>query len=188
MTAACPDRFDQILLSGYLDGELTQAGAQRVRIHLEDCAACRESYDELRTLREATMTTRLEGPETREWDESPRGMISLTTRTLGWTLGIAWVLLLISHTLWQMWCGTHGLLERTLIFGGVSRGVGWLVLIVWAVGTAGFGLWQLATGPENLAEKLMVFGGLFGVALLFGSILLDRLKTARTDRYREVQK
>ena len=147
MTAACPDRFDQILLSGYLDGELTQAGAQRVRIHLEDCAACRESYDELRTLREATMTTRLDEPRDVQWDERPTGL-----------------------------------------FSGLSRGVGWLVLIVWAVGTAGFGLWQLATGPENLAEKLMVFGGLFGVALLFGSILLDRLKTARTDRYREVQK
>ena len=120
MTTRCPDGFDQAQLSGYLDGELTQAADQRVRIHLEDCPACRSAFDELERLREATMTTRLEGPETREWDESPRGMISLTTRTLGWTLGIAWVLLLISHTLWQMWSGTHGLLERTLIFGGVS--------------------------------------------------------------------
>lgn len=147
MTATCPDRFDQTLLTGSLDGELTQADEQRVRIHLEDCAACRGAYEELMTLREATMTTRLDEPHDLQWDERPKGL-----------------------------------------FSGLSRGFGWLVLIVWAVGTAGYGLWQLATGPENLAEKLMVFGGLFGFALLFVSILADRLKTARTDRYREVQK
>jgi len=147
MTATCPDRFDQTLLTGHLDGELTQADEQRVRIHLEDCAACRGAYEELVTLREATMTTRLDEPNDLQWDERPRGL-----------------------------------------FSALSRGFGWAVVIVWAVGTAGYGLWQLATGPEHLAEKLMVFGGLFGITLLFVSILVDRLKTARTDRYREVQR
>ena len=147
MTAPCPDRFEQTLLTGYLDRELTQVDAQRVRIHLEDCAACRDAYEELMKLREATMTTRLDAPDDLQWNERPRGL-----------------------------------------FSGLSRGFGWLVVIVWAVGTTGYGLWQLATGPENLADKLMVFGGLLGLALLFLSILVDRLRVARTDRYREVQK
>jgi hypothetical protein len=147
MSAPCPDRFDQTLLTGHLDHELTQADEQRVRIHLEDCVACRDAYQELTKLREATMTTRLDAPDDLQWDERPRGL-----------------------------------------FSGLSRGFGWMVLIVWAVGTAGYGLWELATGPEHLAEKLMVFGGLFGLALLFVSILVDRLRVARTDRYREVQK
>ncbi len=73
-------------------------------------------------------------------------------------------------------------------FSSLSRGFGWLILMVWVAGTAGFGLWQLATRPEDLAGKLIVFGGLFGVGLLFTSILIDRLRTAKTDRYREVQK
>lgn len=147
MTTTCPTRFDQTLLSGHLDGELTQAARQRVRIHLEDCAACRAAYRELAQLREATMTTRLDEPRDLEWDERPRGPLS-----------------------------------------ALSRGFGWLVLIVWALGTAAFGLWQLATGPDDLAVKIIVFGGLFGVGLLFVSILVDRLRAVRSDPYREVQK
>ena len=147
MTNACPDRFDQTKLSGHLDGELTQADEQRVRIHLEDCADCRANYEELEKLREATMTTHLDQPHDLGWNERPRGL-----------------------------------------FSNLRRGFGWLILIVWAAGTAGFALWQLAVGPEALAEKLIVFGGLFGIGLLFASILVDRLRTVRTDRYREVQK
>ena len=147
MTTNCPDRFDQTLLSGHLDGELTQADEQRVRIHLEDCAVCRASYEELSELREATMTTQLDQPRDLQWDERPRGL-----------------------------------------FSSLSRGFGWLGLVIWAAGTAGFALWQLATGSEGLMEKLIVFGGLFGIGLLFVSILIDRLRTVRTDPYREVQK
>jgi anti-sigma factor RsiW len=147
VTTTCPDRFDQALLSGHLDGELTQAAEQRVRIHLEDCAACRTVYQELKELREASMTTRLDEPGDLSWDERPHGLLS-----------------------------------------GLSRGVGWLVIIVWAAGTAGYALWQLATEPDDLVAKLVVFGGLFGVGLLFLSILVDRVRTARSDRYREVKR
>ena len=35
--------FDEALISGYLDGELTQGDAQRVRVHLEDCAVCQRT-------------------------------------------------------------------------------------------------------------------------------------------------
>lgn len=146
MTTPCT-HFDEALLSGHLDGELTQADEQRVRIHLEDCADCKTQYEELRELREATMTTQLDQPRDLQWNEKPRGL-----------------------------------------FSGLSRGFGWLILIIWAAGTTGFGLWQLATGPDGLAEKLIVFGGLFGIGLLFVSILVDRLKSSRTDPYREVQK
>jgi len=147
MTPTCPERFDQTLLSGHLDGELTQGDEQRVRIHLEDCAVCRTIYEELEQLREATMTTQLDEPRDLQWDEHPRGL-----------------------------------------FSSLSRGFGWLILMVWAAGTAGYGLWQLATGPEDVVGKLIVFSGLFGVGLLFTSILIDRMRTAKTDRYREVKK
>lgn len=147
MTPTCPNHFDQTLLSGHLDGELTQADGQRVRIHIEDCTTCRAVYEELEQLREATMTTQLDQPRDLEWDERPRGL-----------------------------------------FSGLSRSLGWLILIIWGAGFAGYALWQMATGPENLVEKLIVFGGLFGLALLFVSILVDRISAAQTDRYREVQK
>jgi hypothetical protein len=52
----------------------------------------------------------------------------------------------------------------------------------------GFALWHVWTSPEGLLEKLLVFGGLAALVLLFLSILLDRIRTARTDRYSEVDR
>ena len=146
-TPSCPKNFDQSLISGYLDRELTQAAEQRVRVHLEDCAACRALYEELATLREATMTTTFKEPDDSQWDERPRSLGS-----------------------------------------GLSRGLGWMIAILWLALTAGYGLWAAWTGTENLVEKLLVFGGVAGFALLFLSVLLDRIRASRSDRYREVQR
>ena len=65
-------------------------------------------------------------------------------------------------------------------------GVG--VALLWAVVVGSYALWQLLTGPEGLGVKLMVVGGGGAVALLFLSVLLDRLHHARSDRYREVER
>lgn len=146
-TAPCGRRFAPELLSGYLDGALTQGDEQRVRLHLEDCSECRAEVDELTRLREVTMSTEFPVPPDDQWDETPRGAVS-------------------------RW----------------SRRTGWLFVIVWAVGIAAFAVYELATGPEGLVEKLVVFGGIFGFALLFLSILLDRLRALPGDRYREVKK
>jgi hypothetical protein len=146
-TRSCPTNFDQSLISGALDRELTQAAEQRVRVHLEDCAACRALYEELATLREATMTTTFREPDDSQWNERPRGLSS-----------------------------------------GLSRSLGWIVAILWLVLTAGYGLWAAWTGTENLVERLLVFGGVAGLALLFLSVLLDRVRASRSDRYREVER
>jgi hypothetical protein len=70
----------------------------------------------------------------------------------------------------------------------VAFGVGWLILIVWAVGVAGFALGCVWQGTESLLEKLIVFGGASGGVLLFVSVLIDRLRIRKTDRYRRVSK
>ncbi|MCG6947962.1 MAG: zf-HC2 domain-containing protein [Acidobacteria bacterium] len=147
MTDRCPASFDETLISGYIDGELTQAAEQRVRIHLEDCTYCRGLIDELRTLREAAMSTEFSRPDDSQWDERPKTGLSLA-----------------------------------------ARGTGWVVAIIWAVALAGFALWQFWQGSENLMERFLVFGGLSALVLLFLSVLLDRLRTAQTDPYREVEK
>lgn len=143
----CPRGFPEELLSGRLDGELTQQEDQRVRLHLEDCAACRRTYEELLELREASMTTPFSTPPDSQWDERPRSPGS-----------------------------------------GLLRGAGWALLIVWLVALAAFGLWQWLTHPATLWERFLVFAGASGVVLLFLSVLLDRLRDAKTDRYREVEK
>jgi len=145
--ASCGRRFDEELLSGYLDGALTQGERQRVRLHLEDCPACRAELAEMTDLREAAMSTRFALPADDQWNEAPRGAVSR-----------------------------------------LSRGTGWLLVVVWIVAVAGFALWELATGPASLVEKLLVFAGLSGAALLFVSVLVDRLRTWPVDRYRRVPK
>lgn len=70
----------------------------------------------------------------------------------------------------------------------VFRGGGWLLLLVWAAAAGTFALWQLATAPVGAIEKSLVFTGISGVGLLFVSILLDRLKSLKTDRYTRVEK
>lgn len=147
MTLSCPRAFDETLISGHLDGELTQASAQKVRLHLEDCAACRALLEDLRTMREATMSTEFAKPSDDQWDERPRSGLSLLARRTGWTLA--------------------GL---------------------WLAAVAVFGLWHLWQSSADLVERLLAFGGLSALALLFASVLLDRIASARTDPYREVQK
>ncbi|UCF67445.1 MAG: zf-HC2 domain-containing protein [Acidobacteriota bacterium] len=147
MRERCPSGFDVTLVSGYLDHELTQAREQQVRVHLEDCAHCRALLEELTSIREATMSTRFREPLDSQWDERPRGGVSLG-----------------------------------------ARGLGWLLVIVWLIVVSGFGLWHAWVESEGLFERLIIFGGLSGAALLFLSVLLDRIPSARSDRYRGVQK
>jgi hypothetical protein len=69
-----------------------------------------------------------------------------------------------------------------------SRSLGWLLTIGWLVVVTGYSLWQLWHSPEAPFEKLLVFGGLTALGLLFLSVLIDRIRSIRTDRYREVSK
>jgi len=147
MTDRCPTGFDEALLSGFLDGELTQVEAERVRFHLADCAACRSLHEELVHVREASRATPFQPPPDDQWDERPRGPLSLVTRRLGWVMLVAWVAVV-----------------------------------------AVFAAWQLATAPERLVFKLFVFSCAAGPALLLVSVVVDRLRTLKTDRYRRVLK
>jgi len=147
MADQCPSAFEETLISGYLDGELTQSAEQRVRIHLEDCAFCREFLADLQKIREAAMSTEFARPEDDQWDERPRSAASF-----------------------------------------LARGTGWLLAVVWLVGVIGYGLWQFWQSSANVVERVLVFGGLSAVALLFCSVALDRIASARTDPYREVER
>ena len=120
VVAPCGRRFAEELLSGYLDGALTQGDEQRVRLHVEDCAECRARVREMSELREVTMSTRFAVPTDDQWDERPRGTLSLWSRRLGWVLVVAWLLGITAFVLWEIAVGPQGLLEKTLVFGGLT--------------------------------------------------------------------
>lgn len=70
-----------------------------------------------------------------------------------------------------------------------TRSIGWVILVVWSTITVAYGIFQYAVSPEEaLFEKILVFGFFLGFALLFFSILLQRIREGRADRYKGVLK
>lgn len=148
MAERCSAPFDEALLSAYLDGELTQGESQPVRLHLEQCRACREMFEQMKEMRDATLTTPFRTFDDEQWNERPRGSLS---RALRWT--------------------------------------GWSLLSLWAIAAAYVAVREFATtsGATPL-ELTLGFGLLGGASLVFLSVLFDRVKSYKTDRYRRVQK
>lgn len=68
------------------------------------------------------------------------------------------------------------------------RNAGWLVAVVWLIATLGYALWQVANDAEQIFEVVLVFGLWLGFGLIFLSVLIDRLRTRKTDPSRKVQK
>ncbi len=143
-----PDQEIEVLLSGYLDGELTQQDRQRVRVYLERDERYREILAELERVKTETQRLHYEEPSSGDWKAMEKSLVQ-----------------------------------------DVSRGLGWMILSVWAVAVTSYGLWELATAPDDpLTGKLLVFGFFLAVALLFCSVLTQRMRESRTDKYRGVYK
>lgn len=70
--------------------------------------------------------------------------------------------------------------------GRLLVGLGWPVVAAWAVLLGGYALWGAWRETDHLVERLLLLGGVTGFGLLFAGVLLDRLKAAKTDRYRGV--
>ncbi len=120
MPEPCGRTFDEALLSGYVDRALVQRDEQRVRVHVEQCAVCRAAVEDLRAVREATMTSEFLTPRDDEWPETPRTESSRMLVGLGWPLVTAWAVLMIGYALWESWHETENLVERLLLVGGVT--------------------------------------------------------------------
>ena len=143
-----PDKEIEVLLSGYLDGELTQQERQKVGVYLERDERYREILAELERVKSETERLHYEEPSSGDWKTVEKSLVQ-----------------------------------------DVSRGLGWIILSIWAVALTSYGLWELATAPdEPLTGKLMVFGFFLGVALLFCSVLTQRMRESRTDKYKGVYK
>lgn len=120
--------FDEALISGYLDGELTQGDAQRVRVHLEDCAACQRTADELSRLKEATMTSEFRVPEDTQWDETPRGAVSRFLQSFGWLLAIVWAVGTGAYLIWQIATDSESIQVENLIGFSLLLAIGLIIL------------------------------------------------------------
>lgn len=135
------------LLSGYIDGELTQQQRQRVDVHCDNCERCRRERDELRALRERVGKTRLSEYGEDKWRES---MNDTGVRT--------------------------------------SRGIGWLLLIGGVLALAGIAVYEFLTDPGLELHMKLIIGAVYGgLAILFVSVLRQRLIERKTDKYKDVE-
>jgi len=70
------------------------------------------------------------------------------------------------------------------VYNRIERQTGWLVVILGAAALAAWGIYVFLTEPwGSVLEKLLVATPVVGLAVVFVSILRERLFVAKTDRY-----
>jgi predicted anti-sigma-YlaC factor YlaD len=82
------------LLSGFVDGELTQQQRQLVSLHCENCEECRDILARLRELRQSVGKAHLSELGEDKWRETMNDSTVQTTRRIGWLMFIAGMLVI----------------------------------------------------------------------------------------------
>ena len=112
------------MLSGYIDGELTQQDRQRVRVHCERCDECRALLDELTELRARIGNARLSDVDQDRWRETMDDTTVKATRGIGWLLLIGGALIGIGVGVIEILSSESSLsLIEKLIVGGIYGGL-----------------------------------------------------------------
>lgn len=70
----------------------------------------------------------------------------------------------------------------------LSRSMGWVLTISWLIIVSVIALWRFLSETGDPLEVFIVLGLPGGFVLLFLSVLLDRIRDLRTDRYRGVHR
>jgi anti-sigma factor RsiW len=82
------------MLSGFVDGELTQQERQLVMLHCDQCTECRDNLAGLRELRERIGNSNLSEVGEDQWRETMNDNTVETTRSIGWLFFIAGLLVI----------------------------------------------------------------------------------------------
>ena len=111
------------LLSGYVDGELTQQERQHVEVHCDACDECKLQLAELRTLRERVSNSRLTEFGDDIWRERMNDTAVETSRGFGWLLVIGAALIAAGFGLVTFIFGTSMNIFEKLLIGGFYLGM-----------------------------------------------------------------
>ena len=159
MNHNCEDT--EALLSGYLDGELTQGDRQRVEIIMEPCQDCAQTLEDMKKLRGEIGGIEYEHMPEAERLKSAKDPVAEAGMNIG----------------------------QMLVIGGLVLvyGVGAYVLCVDIITDAEFG----RTGDVDDKGPLFLRIGLpaliIGLGILFTTVLVQRIKTSKTDPYNDVE-
>lgn len=149
------------LLSAHLDGELTQGDRQRVELILEDCAECARAFDEMKKLRQHVGGIPYETMTEIEKAEMSRSAESSIGASVGQVLFIV------------------GLV---LVYG---VGVYWVCADL--INDAEFAKTGDAKDKMPMFIRIGVPALIIGLGILFFTVLFQRLKAAKTDKYTDVE-
>ena len=89
------------MLSGYLDGELTQGDRQRVQLHLESCAKCRTAYDEMAEMRGAIGEMSFGKMSHEQWSKIMNDLPVKSSRGAGWLLYVAGLVIVCGYGFYE---------------------------------------------------------------------------------------
>ncbi len=137
--------FPEELLSGYLDGALTQQEEQQVRLHLERSPEARAMLEELAALRQAARSTPFAPVEDRQWSEQPRTRASAVALRLGIVLLALCGLGLAVVAVWQ---ASHAPFGTEM-----KRGMIWWGAALWVSGLGGALLVFLSVLGDRLSDR-----------------------------------
>ena len=118
------------LLSGYIDGELTQQERQRVDIHCEACAACKTELDELRALRTDIGRAHLSEFGEDVWREKMNDTTVRATHGIGWFLFIGGVLAIAGIGIYEFVIDSSVSTTIKVIIGAIYGGMATLFFSV----------------------------------------------------------
>jgi predicted anti-sigma-YlaC factor YlaD len=116
------------LISAYLDGELTQADAQRLRLHLEDCRDCARTHQELRLLKEQMGQLSYPNADAEMLKLLEHDAVSLLGKWSGWLLLLIPGLVLAAYGLYEFYSETGELILIKVLFGAFQLGM--LILFI----------------------------------------------------------
>ena len=80
----CQDHGD--LLSGYVDGELSDDQRRQIETHLQECADCRRQFDGLVSIKERLTMIKFREPPDLELERYWSGVYNRLERGAGWIL------------------------------------------------------------------------------------------------------
>jgi len=118
------------LLSGYIDGELTQQQRQRVEIHCDTCAECRQDRDDLTALRNDIGASQLSQYGEDIWRENMNDTTVRASRGIGWILFIGGVLAAAGVGLYEFVIDSSIELYAKLIIAAIYGGLAALFISV----------------------------------------------------------
>ena len=118
------------MLSGYIDGELTQQQRQQVEVHCDSCEECNRNLRELRALREQVGRSGLSELGEDIWREQMNDTTVRATRGIGWLLFIGGLLILAGYITYEFVIDTSMSLGIKLLFAAIYGGMGVLFFSV----------------------------------------------------------